>query len=98
MDITVNTSTLASDITALREAVSMARAGLEEVFSQMAELDAMWEGPASQEFHRQFGNDYKDAGNLWDKVETMLACIEYAKERYNQCENETRDVIAAITL
>lgn len=98
MEITVNTSTLAGDIEELRRALSSARTGIEEMFGQMAELDTMWEGPANQEFRKQFGNDYENARSVCEKVEWMLACMEKARERYDQCEHEVNDVIAAIAL
>lgn len=98
MEITVNTSTLAGDIGELRGALSSARAQLEEMFGQVAELDAMWDGPANQEFNRQFGNDYENAKNLCAMVESLLACMEYARDRYNRCENEVNGVVAAIPL
>lgn len=98
MDITVNTSTLAGDIDELRGALSSARTQLEEMFGQVAELDAMWDGPANQEFNRQFGNDYENARNLCATVETLLACMENARNQYDRCENEVNSVVAAIAL
>lgn len=98
MDITVNTSTLAGDIEELRGALSSARTQLEEMFGQVAELDAMWDGPANQEFNRQFGNDYENAKNLCVTVETLLACMENARSQYDRCESEVNSVVAAIAL
>ncbi len=98
MDITVNTAALVGDIDKLRGALSSARSQLEEMFGQVTELDAMWDGPANLEFNRQFGNDYENAKKLCAAAESLLACMEYARDQYNQCENEVSSVVAAIAL
>lgn len=98
MDITVNTATLAGDIDKLKGALSSARAQLKEMFGQVTELDTMWDGPANVEFNRQFGIDYEGAKKMCETVESLLASMEYAKDRYNRCENEVHSVVAAIAL
>ncbi len=98
MDITINTATLAGDINELKEALSSARAQLEEMFGQVAELDAMWDGSANREFNRQFGIDYEGAKKVCEAVESLSAHMESARDRYNRCENEVHGVVAAIAL
>lgn len=97
-EITVNTSTLTGDISELRTALSTARAQLNEMFNQVAELDTMWDGPANQEFNKQFGNDYENAKNLCATIESLLACMEFARDQYNLCENEVNSIVSAITI
>ena len=60
-EITVNTDTLASDIAELTSRLNMARRMLTDMFAQIQELDAMWDGPANNEFNRQFANDHENA-------------------------------------
>lgn len=97
-EITVNTSTLTGDINELKSALKSARAQLKEMFDQVTELDAMWDGPANQEFNRQFGIDYKNAGNLCNTVESLIGCMEYARDQYNMCENEVNSVVSSISV
>lgn len=97
-EITVNTSTLAGDIDELKTALASAREQLKDMFSQVTELDAMWDGPANQEFNRQFGIDYENAGNLCNTIESLIGCMEYAMDQYNTCENEVNGLVSSISI
>ena len=96
-EITVNTSTLTGDIEELRALLS-ANAQLEEMFSRVKELDTMWDGPANSEFNLQFSNDYENAKNICKTVESLLECMEFAKNEYNSCENEVNTIVSAISI
>lgn len=97
-EITIDTAVLAGDIEELRNALSEVRRQLEEMFEQVAELDTMWDGPANQEFNRQFSNDYENSRELCDTVESVIQCMQYAKEQYNICENEVNGIVASINI
>lgn len=97
-EIAVNTSTLTSDISELQTTLASARAQLDDMFNQVAELDTMWDGPANEEFNRQFGNDYENAKNLCRTIESLLECMKFARDQYNICENEINDIVSAITI
>lgn len=95
-EITINTLTLSGDINELRSMLSDVRGQLKGMFEQVAELDAMWDGPANEAFNRQFNNDYENAVNLCTTVESLLNCMEYARDQYNQCENGVGSIVNAI--
>lgn len=95
-EITVNTDTLASDIEELRSTLSTAEKMLQDMFTQMQELDVMWDGPANTEFNKQFANDHENAKDLCVTVETLIGCMEYSKEQYNTCENQVNGIVSAI--
>ena len=97
-EITVNTDTLASDIAELTSRHNMARRMLTDMFAQIQELDAMWDGPANNEFNRQFANDHENAKGLCQTVESLINCMEYAKEQYNSCENQVNGIVSAINI
>ena len=97
-EIAVNTSTLSGDINELRTALSNVRKQLKEMFQQVTELDAMWDGPANEEFNRQFRNDYENARKLCTTIDSLLANMEFAKSQYNACENEVNGIISAIRI
>lgn len=97
-EITVNTSTLTGDISELRTTLSAAKTQLDDMFNQVAELDTMWDGPANQEFNRQFGNDYENAKNLCATIESLIACMEFAREQYSLCESEVNSIVSAIVI
>lgn len=97
-EITVNTSTLASDITALKGALAHAREQMKKMFDSVNELDAMWDGPANDEFKRQFGVDYENAEAMCKTVDALIQSMEFAKEKYDRCDDEVAGIVAAITI
>lgn len=97
-EITVDTATLESDICELREALESARNQLGMMFDDVAELDAMWDGPANDEFKRQFGIDHDNAQKMCDAVGALIESMEFARDRYDRCEGEVRDIIAGIAI
>lgn len=97
-EITINTDTLASDIAELNSALETARRTLSDMFTQIQELDAMWDGPANDEFNKQFTNDHENAKGLCATVESLIACMEYAREQYNSCENQVNGIVSAIRI
>lgn len=97
-EIAVDTSTLFGDIQELRAALSAVRSQLSDMFGQITELDAMWDGPANAEFNRQFRIDHENAENMCKMVESLIECMEYAKDQYNSCENEVNSNVASIQI
>lgn len=97
-EITINTDTLASDIAELNSALETARRTLSDMFTQIQELDAMWDGPANDEFNKQFANDHENAKGLCATVKSLIACMEYAREQYNSCENQVNGIVSAIRI
>lgn len=97
-EITVNTDTLASDIAELSNTLSTARKMLGDMFTQIQELDAMWDGPANDEFNKQFVNDHENAKGMCATVQSLIECMEYAKEQYNSCENQVNGIVSAINI
>lgn len=97
-EITVNTNTLAGDIDTLRATLQVARKQLEDMFSRVAELDTMWDGPSNEAFNTQFRIDYENSKNLCDTVEAIIECMEFAKNQYNTCENEVNSIVSSISI
>lgn len=97
-EIAVNTGTLASDIAELNGALETARKVLNDMFTQIQELDAMWDGPANDEFNRQFVSDHENAKGMCATVQSLIGCMEYAKEQYNSCENQVNGIVSAINI
>lgn len=98
-EITVDTSMLAGDINELQTTLANAEKQLADMFSQIAELDTMWDGPANEEFNRQFGNDHENTKNLCKTVASLIECMVYAREQYDLCEKkEVNSIVSAITI
>lgn len=97
-EIAVDTSILTTDIVDLQEALDRVRRQLTDMFTQVEELDAMWDGPANDEFKRQFANDYENSKELCDVVESIIECMQYAKGQYDLCENNINQIINSINI
>ena len=97
-EIAINTSTLRGDINELKQSLATARKQMESMFDQVAELDTMWDGPANAEFNNQFRNDYENMKNLCKTVESLIECMEFARDQYNLCENEVSGIVDSISI
>lgn len=97
-EIAINTSTLRSDINELKSILSTTRKQAEDMFSQITELDTMWDGPANETFNNQFRHDYQNTINLCKTVESIIECMEYAREQYDLCENEVGSIVDSISI
>lgn len=97
-EIAVDTSILTTDISDLQEALSKVRKQLDDMFEQVEELDAMWDGPANDEFRKQFTNDYANSRELCKTVDSIIQCMQYAKEQYDLCENDINGIIRTINI
>ena len=97
-EITIATALLAGDISSLKEALTAARERLKEMFEQVTELDAMWDGPANEEFVRQFGIDHENAVEMCNTVDALIQSMEFAKQEYDRCDAEINDIVGAIAI
>jgi len=97
-EIAINTSTLAGDISELQNALGNARNALTQMFNHLTELDAMWDGSANDAFRKQFANDYENAKNLCNTIDSLLGNMRYAREQYDACENEVNSIVSAISI
>ena len=97
-EITIDTALLAGDISSLKEALTAARERLKEIFEQVTELDAMWDGPANEEFVRQFGIDHENAVEMCNTVDALIQSMEFAKQEYDRCDAEINDIVGAIAI
>ena len=96
--IEVNMTALEQDTGELRGTLKLVRDDMDAMFDTVQELDAMWDGPANNEFNRQFANDNENAKGLCQTVESLINCMEYAKEQYNSCENQVNGIVSAINI
>lgn len=96
--IEVDTQQLQRDKNALQERLNQLRQTLQNVYGQMDELDAMWDGPANQAFKEQFASDRGEFEAVCAEVEALIASMEFARGAYEKCEAEVYAAVAAIRI
>ena len=94
--ITINTNTLNREISALRSHLQAIEQDLGNMYSAVRRLDAMWEGPANEAFRAQFESDRKSMEELCKTIRQIIECMEFAKNKYNQCETNVESIVQSI--
>jgi uncharacterized protein YukE len=97
-EVSVDTNNLRMDITNLEDALKKAKIQLKDMFTQVEELDEMWDGPANETFRKQFKKDYDDSLAICDTVDDIIECLKYAREQYDLCENGVESLISKINI
>lgn len=98
MEIAVDTNYLQMQITEMRDALGRAREGMAEMYDQVNELDAMWDGPANATFNQQFLKDKNMMEEMCSTIEQIIVSMENAKREYEGCESDVRQIIAEIRI
>lgn len=97
-EIATNTDTMGVDIDVLENALKNARAQLTKMFDEVRALDTMWDGPANEEFNRQFATDFANGNELCDTVQSIIDSVRNARTEYIKCEQEVNSIIGSISI
>ncbi len=96
--IEVNTDRLNGDVSSLTSELNQIRNEMNSMFQSMQELDAMWDGPASEAFKVQFQSDYDAMNDLCKILQNMINCMENASSEYVRGENMIHAIVNAIRI
>ncbi len=96
--IEVNMKTLETDTGNMEEKLGVVKNDMKSMFDAVAELDTMWDGPASTEFQRQFNVDKQIFDEVCRAVEGMLDSMRNAIKSYNECEAAVSTEISRIKI
>jgi len=96
--IEVNMEILEQDTSDMEEKLESIKREMGSMFESIAELDTMWDGPASDEFKRQFSADSQAFEEICKAVDGMLDGIRNAIKSYNECETTIGDEINRINV
>lgn len=94
--IKINTAALRNDSRKIDDMVRNAEKELNEVYSLMGNLDAMWEGPAKVSFSQQFRADYENFKSVCGFVKAFSDQLEKAAKEYEICEENVNNAVKAI--
>ena len=96
--IEVDTSELERDRQMIRSELNKIRAGIGRLQEEMADLGAMWEGPAHDAFMAQANADYETMRQFGDEIEAYTEAMDYARTEYEQCEAQVERTVATIRI
>ena len=94
--IKVNTNVLGNDIQEMRTLAKSVDDDLNEIYTLVAALDAMWDGPANDEFRRQFTADKKVCANVIKEISRLINDTAFAKNKYEGCERNVHSLVSSL--
>lgn len=96
--IATDTVIMQNDITALEEALGTVKTKMENMFTNMKALDAMWTGTANMAFMMQFNKDYSSLKEISEILTNLIESVKSAKVEYEKCESSVNTVIKNIKI
>lgn len=96
--IEINIGTLAGDITQMQTEVRALRGEMKLAFDSVAELDAMWNGPANDAFNQAFESDRQAMEEMCRIIDSLIDYMENARDEYRRCEGSVSAEIDAIRI
>lgn len=96
--IAVDTGILQNDIETIEEALNEIKERTESMFTNMQELDTMWDGVANKVFIAQFQKDYTTMQELNNAITSILKNLKTAKKEYEICESSVGTLISEIKI
>lgn len=97
-ELEINTDFLAGDIRAMEEQLNQTNRLLHEIYAEVEEMNAMWEGPANQAFCRAFHKDQDRFSQITKGMQEYLQQLQAAGRAYEACEHAASKTVASIRI
>ena len=94
MEIRVNTDNMRSTATVFQEKINDWNSLVQQLWSLMEELDAMWDGDANEAFNALVTEDKPKFGRLAQMMETYKTAIDTAASKYDSGEAEVKNIVS----
>lgn len=96
--IATDTSSMSQSVSDLTVARDNAVEHLHKMNEEITTLGTMWESPAKQAFVAQFGKDFQNTEDLLTEIKDTIECMDFAKNQYNNCENQVKSIVDSISV
>ncbi|HBI63360.1 MAG TPA: hypothetical protein DDY31_19470 [Lachnospiraceae bacterium] len=93
--ITVNTATLRSKASELRQSNAQFKQQVESLTTQEESLNSMWEGDANDAFHGAFTKDITQMNNFYNAIEKYVTSLEEIAKQYDETEKANQSIASA---
>lgn len=87
--IQVNTNTLTSKASELKNLNSRFKQQIESLKSAENALNAMWEGEANDAFHKAFNQDVTQMNNFYNAIEKYVTTLNEIAKEYEKAERNS---------
>ena len=94
MEIRVNTDNMRSTATVFQEKINDWNSLVQQLWSLMEELDAMWDGDANEAFNALVTEDKPKFERLAQMRETYKTAIDTAASKYDSGEAEVKNIVS----
>ena len=94
MEIRVNTDNMRSTATVFQEKINDWNSLVQQLWSLMEELDAMWDGDAHEAFNALVTEDKPKFERLAQMMETYKTAIDTAASKYDSGEAEVKNIVS----
>ena len=94
MEIRVNTDNMRSTATVFQEKINDWNSLVQQLWSLMEELDAMWDGDANEAFNALVTEDKPKFERLAQMMETYKTAIDTAASKYDSVEAEVKNIVS----
>ena len=94
MEIRVNTDNMRSTATVFQEKINDWNSLVQQLWSLMEELDAMWDGDANEAFNSLVTEDKPKFERLAQMMETYKTAIDTAASKYDSGEAEVKNIVS----
>lgn len=94
MEIRVNTDNMRSTATVFQEKINDWNSLVQQLWSLMEELDAMWGGDANEAFNALVTEDKPKFERLAQMMETYKTAIDTAASKYDSGEAEVKNIVS----
>ena len=94
MEIRVNTDNMRGTATVFQEKINDWNSLVQQLWSLMEELDAMWDGDANEAFNALVTEDKPKFERLAQMMETYKTAIDTAASKYDSGEAEVKNIVS----
>ena len=94
MEIRVNTDNMRSTATVFQEKINDWNSLVQQLWSLMEELDAMWDGDANEAFNALVTEDKPKFERLAQMMETYKTALDTAASKYDSGEAEVKNIVS----
>lgn len=96
MDIEINMQSLKNDINVATEEMVIIKDEMHHMFDTIMELDAMWDGAASDAFKQQFNIDTDMFEKICKDLSEFINWMTQSNDLYNKCEKSVASMVKSI--